>query len=86
MTTNVSCGPDVPQLRQVVGAGELVTLDHDVTGLDNLVQGGAVAVLGGGANELERHNRAPFSQVGHQHAGDAATTGAGCARLRADRS
>ncbi|KPC68391.1 hypothetical protein ADL26_19550, partial [Thermoactinomyces vulgaris] len=65
-----------------LGGGEPVALDDDVAGLDDLVQGGAVAAFGGGADELERHNGAPFSQVRHQHAGATPTAGAGCARLR----
>jgi hypothetical protein len=40
---------DVTELGQVLGVGEPVTLDDNVAGLLNLVQAGAVTVLGRGA-------------------------------------
>ncbi|MGR8010413.1 hypothetical protein ACU6WZ_18895 [Streptomyces hypolithicus] len=59
---------DVAKLGQVFGVGHALALDEDVPGGLYFVQGRAVSVVAGGADEPERHVALRGGWLGNQDA------------------
>src|SRR5690606_13042542 len=74
-------GFDVPELRQMLWGGLAVALHEDLSGLDDLVESGAVPVLRSGTDEPERHGGSPFWLSDVQNAADRERLLVNCRRL-----